>query len=258
MTLNCILLILTTIIIVHANQCSLDKPLSKAISSHELTDLIRNYVYPKCYDYTDYNELCRQVEDAMPRLRELYESGTHMSFLDSPNFLLPFWSVRECFTLAHNPNQCQPKYEDFENFLKHKKHNPKGTESKLTDTWTMLQRSNDPNYVPKDDCECKKKKKDKKKKAVVQGSKVGGSGNRTEEIIQTQNRLSNSTAMQKFTEFRDKILSLMGKELKLMQLILQSKDKRHDKLKEFVEILGHYQDGLINFKSLIDLNLSIK
>ena len=262
MILQCILLILTTIINVHANQCSLEKPLSKDISSHELTTLIRNYVYPKCYDFTDYNELCKQVEDAMPRLRELHESGQYMSFLDSPNFKLPHWGVRECFTLAHNPHQCQPKYEDFENFLKHKKHNPKGKESKLNDEWTMLRRTNDPNYVPEDDCECKKKRAEKKKKrdaeVVKQGSGVGGNGNRTEEIIQTQKSISNSTAMQKFQEFRDKILSLMGKELKLMQLILESKDKRHDKLKEFTEILGHYQDGLVNFKSLIDLGFEVK
>ena len=245
-------LLMFTLINVKANQCSLEKPPTKEISSLELTDLIRNYVHPQCFDFTNFNNLCRDVENAMPRLRKLYDEGTMISFLDSKNFLVPFWNIRECFTLYPNFDQCQPRYEDFEVFLKHKKHNVKANASKLDDNWTLLERSNDPNYVPRDDCECQNEKKKEKKEE-------SSSTNKTEAITkEAQKQLSNSSTMQKFQKFRDRIIELMGKELKLMQLIMASKDKRHDKLKEFVEILGHYQDGLDNFKSLIDLNLSIK
>ena len=116
---------------ISAQQCSVSiyyqKPKLSEIEKTEigqLKELIDNYLYKKCYDFTNYDLLCQEVEDTMPQLREIggkpgYED---ISLLQNDNYKWPFWNIRECFTNREWLNdKCQPRYEDFENWLKNRK-----------------------------------------------------------------------------------------------------------------------------------------
>ena len=121
----------------------------------------------------------------------------------------------------------------------------------MKDGWTMLKRSEDPNYIPTD-CGCDDEKEDKGPKRP----KRTGNTTQSEPNIQNPTEISKpetpyaeKSALEQLIQLRDEVIDTIKEQYRLMRMVFSSKDK--EKWKTFVGLLEGYHKCLGNVMNMI-------
>ena len=120
----------------------------------------------------------------------------------------------------------------------------------MKDDWTMLERSDDPNYISTD-CGCENKDEKPKPKTPRNATITSSNIENPTEISKDQilKSYSEKSSIEQLIQLRDEVIETMKDQYKLMKMIFASTDK--GKWSRFVNVLKGYHKSLDNVKNMI-------